>query len=443
MTSLAERRTAAVGEASFDEPRARWLSPVFLTLCIASAAIIPTALLDDQQFRSMWRTPKSVTIETLLLFGCGAMALAFGALAAITLAPASRPLDAPWPALGERSVSALRRCSSVLAALTLIGYAGFAVMIARSGITIPQLLSGDPSVKTAIGTIPGVTTLTQFGVAAMVAASLLLAQRFSRFELAKLLIIVGLAVVRAFVNSERLAVMELVVPIVVVFAAKLAAAPGVRRRLAQLIPAVFLVLVVVLFGVFEFFRSWGFYRAHTSDSFIEFTLNRIAGYYATAMNNGHLNIEHLQWPKRLPYDTVEAVWSAPGVEAMRLYERLGGHPPPNTRDPADSLYVSVLSKFGNPEFNSESGYSGPFVDYGSVGGIIFFLVVGLAAGLIYRGFCQGAVFGLVLYPVFFIGLLELPRYMYWSYGRAMYAWIGLAAIVFLLSRTKSKESHET
>ena len=45
---------------------------------------------------------------------------------------------------------------------------------------------------------------------------------------------------------------------------------------------------------------------------------------------------------------------------------------------------------------------------------LFFLLVGLLAGLLYRGYragTMGGMFGMLLYPVFFVGLLELPRYV--------------------------------
>jgi oligosaccharide repeat unit polymerase len=428
----------------FSEPQARWLSPVFISLVIAALGILPSAFLDDQQFRSYWRTPKSVNTETLLMFGCGALALAFGALVAISMSPPAERDSAPWPSLSRRSVQLLRRASITLTSLAMAGYAGFAVIIAKAGIGPTELFSGSPDVKAAIGTIPGVTTLTQFGIAAVVCSSVLLAQRgYNRAELGRLLVVLCFGLLRTFVNSERLAIMELVVPVMVVFTAKLATQRGARRAVAQFIPVALLAMVVVLFGFFEYFRSWNYYRLHTSDSFADFALSRLAGYYATATNNGYLNLVHLQWPNRLPYDTLQGFWTAPGIEGMGLYEKLSGHVPPNVRDTSQSLYADVLVKYGNPEFNSECGYAGPFLDYGPVGGIIYFLLAGLVIGLLYRGFCRAKTYGLFCYPVVFTGLLELPRYIYWSYGRTICAWIGLAVVVVLLSRSQAKERNDS
>jgi len=38
----------------------------------------------------------------------------------------------------------------------------------------------------------------------------------------------------------------------------------------------------------------------------------------------------------------------------------------------------------------------------------------------------------------FIGLVELPRYIYWCQGRATYAWIGLLVVAVLVSRSEAK-----
>lgn len=432
--SYSRRQKHTLDERS--EPRAVWMSPVFLSLIIGAGAIFSAALISDQTYRSLWQTPKSITFETLLLFGSGVLALAFGALIVISSLPRERRSAGQWPALNDRSVAALGTTSTVLTFLTLTGYAAFALAIARSGVSTAAVFSGDPDVKFAIGTIPGVTTLTQFGIAAVVVSSLILVQKFSLVELSKMLIVIGFAVMRAFVNSERLALIELVVPVSLVLAAKLASQPGRLRRVAQFLPIAFTALVVAVFSASEYFRSWTFYRAQGANSYTEFALNRLAGYYATALNNGHLNLVHDTSQMRLPYGTLVGLWTAPGIQDSSLYQKLSGQTSGFTQGASSSRYSTMLQQFGNPEFNSESGYSGPFVDYGTIGGIVFFLLAGMLLGLLYRGFCRGMTYGLLLYPVAFIGLLELPRYMYWSYGRVVPAWLALAIVVYLISRTR-------
>lgn len=423
-------------------PRLWWLSPVAVSLFVAVASIVPTALLGDDFFRALWRTPKSVTPHTLVLFGCGAAALAFGALVVIAIMTTAETLPAEWPALDHRSAHLLRRASTLLTTLTVVGYLGFAVLIASAGIQPAALFTptddAGGALRESIGTIPGVTTMTQFGLAAVVISSVLLVNEYSRSELAKLITVIGFALPRAYIFSERLAILELLVPVGVVLAARMAARRGRWRRVAQLVPIVSLVALLVMFGAFEYFRSWNYYRDHTTMSYPQFTVSRFAGYYTTALNNGQLVLDHLRWPNRLPYDTIEGFWVAPGIESVDLYQRLGGHVPPYARPRTESVYAGVLDHFGNPEFNNQSGYVGPFVDYGTLGGLVFFLVAGLIAGFLYCTFCQARPVGLLLYPPFFIGLVEMPRYVYWTQGRTLYPWIALVIVVVMFTRTRAK-----
>lgn len=444
MTLTADR----LGEPVKTHPVLRlwWLSPVVVSLFVGAASILPTLFIGDQEFRTLWGTPKSITIEVTVLFGCGVLALCFGALIGIVISPSAAGLRAPWPGLSDRLIALLRRASTVLTALTVTGYFGFALLIVKAGLGPAQLFAGAPNdgstpVRDLIGTVPGVTTLTQAGIAAVVISAILLAHGFSRAELAKLLIVVGFAVPRAYIFTERLAILELIVPVTLILAARLSFHHGLRRRFAQLIPFGSLFAIVVVFGTFEYFRSWTFYRLHSSASFVDFAMSRFAGYYATAINNGQLILDHLGWPGRVPYDTLEGFWTAPVIEQTHLYERVAGHIAPYSRQADGSMYFNMLDHYGNQEFNNPSGYVGPFVDYGQLGGLVFFFIAGLAAGLLYQAFCQGKVFGLLLYPVVFTGLVELPRYIYWSQGRTAYTWIPLFIVIALAASAQRKDRH--
>ena len=61
-------------------------------------------------------------------------------------------------------------------------------------------------------------------------------------------------------------------------------------------------------------------------------------------------------------------------------------------------------------------------------------------GLVALAVVLVAIFALVF---FFIGLAELPRYIYWVQGRAIYTWIALLAIVVLLTRGSRGRQRET
>ena len=49
-------------------------------------------------------------------------------------------------------------------------------------------------------------------------------------------------------------------------------------------------------------------------------------------------------------------------------------------------------------------------------------------------FVAAKPFGILFYPVAFLGMLELPRYMYWTEGRAVPALIALGVVGVLMQR---------
>lgn len=427
-----------------------WLSPIAASIFVALASMVPTALTADSQFRSLWKTPKWITTDTLLLFACGVLAMSFGVLLAGAVVRPKRHYALPWPNLSDHALTVLRRASTVLTLATVVGYGGFIFLIARAGLTPASLIAGTSDdgadLKERIGTIPGVTTLTQLGIAAVVVSAVLLAREFTRSELAKMLIVIGLAVPRAYIYSERLALLELLIPAGVVAAAKLSTGSRARRRISQVIPVVGLVSIVPIFATFEYFRSWNFYRLHGETSFANFAMGRFAGYYTTALNNGQLIIDHLRWPGRWPFDTLEFFWSAPGISNVGLYEhlsgyeRLSGHARPYSNVSDLTPFAEMLKQYANPEFNNPSGYAGPFVDYGRFGGLVFLLLIGFLIGLAYRGFCNAQLWGVLLYPVIFTGVVEMPRYIYWVQGRVTYAWLAILIIVVVVARSRRASS---
>ena len=287
--------------------------------------------------------------------------------------------------------------------------------------------------KTLSAQSPGLTTMTQLGGPAVIISSLLLAQQYSRAEVVKIAIVMGMALPRAFLWSERLAVLELVVPIIVIACHRLATS-GRATRMIRLLPIVAIPAAVGVFAAFEYFRSWNFYR-NTSGSFLGFSVERAAGYYATAINNGYLELTHLNWSGHAPRRTVDFLYEAPGLEQLGLQSWVSGNVPGRVGHITDADYENLLAHFGNPEFNNSTGYTAPFLDYGLIGGLLYFAVIGIIAGLLYRGFREGQAFGLLLYPLMFVGLIELPRYLQWAEGRFFASWVALIVVAFALRRT--------
>lgn len=273
------------------------------------------------------------------------------------------------------------------------------------------------------------TTLTQLGIAYVVLAAVLLSSGRDRGLELRLALVLFLALLRTYFLTERLAVLELLIPLVAVAALAISYRAGrIPARLVQLAPFLLVPAVVAVFSAFEYSRSWVFYSQHRGGSFVQFALDRLAGYYGTAYNNGQLALLHDEGGS-VPYGSIEGFWTAPGIAQLHLYTLLTGRSEPDD-------FSTLLQQYGNPEFNSPGGVAIPFLDYGTVGGLAFFLVVGSLLGLAYRACCDGHLLAVLLYPVLATGLFEMPRYLYWGQGRVLPTLLALLLTWWYVSRAR-------
>lgn len=414
-------------------PGVWWVSPQGAAVVVLPITLGLAAVYSSEDFQTYFRTPKSLTTSTSQLFAVGGLLFVFGALAAQVGRRPSR--HGTWPWFDERQLAVLHRVSTVLFRATLVGYASFAVAAAARGVSpadvVQAVVGQDVSsgeLETTIGTVPGVTTLTQVGVAYAVVAALLLVHGRDRRTVYRLAVLGVLTLLRAFIFTERLALIEVAVPALVVFVLRTSqfARPG-RRLLLRFAPIPLVIMLVLGFAASEYSRSYNFYKTRTDDSLLVFASKRLSGYYATAYNNGQLMIDHDRYPGRLPYTSVEALWTAPGVEQVGLYDRLAG------RD-RSAQYDAILETYGNPEFNNPGGLASPFVDFGPAGGLLTLLGVGALLGAAYRACAQGSVAAVLLYPVAVTGLLEMPRFLYWTLGRTVPTVLSLLVVAVLVQR---------
>lgn len=418
-------------------PRARslwWLSPAGALLLLVPGTLLLTFYLDDADFRLFYRATKSVPGDHLLL-----LAAAVALLGAVATFVARIPRRRPGTALlsgGLAVPRTLRRSAEVLFWLTVAGYVAFAATGASRGVTLSQVLqlllsqnAYEGNLKDEFAGVAGITTLTQCGIAFVVVATYVLLRVRDRRLLLQVGVVLLLSLVRSFVNSERLALIEVAVPLVAVvaMAARHSAVPA-RRLAARAAPVVLAPLLLALFALFEYSRSWTFFSTRTDQPFPVFAAVRLAGYYATSYNNGYLQLEHATYPGRLPRESVSFFWEAPFVSQLGLYDLLGTTPPTTSQD--------VLARYANPEFNNLGGITAPMVDFGVLGGLVYLALLGAVIGLLYRGFREGTVVGALLYPVALTGLLELPRYLYLAQGRVVPAVLGLAVVGAVLLRER-------
>jgi hypothetical protein len=421
-----------------------WLHPAWVFALVNGVTIAAAALLSESAYQ-VYGTGKFIDREFVVLAFLGVAAFVSGQWLGKSTGAAPRPCD-------QDARPRLAAWYWVAIGLSLIGYLvwfGGGAMRSGSLDAVKKIWNIEekdeaPEIRSELfPTTPGVTTCTQFGMAAVtlgIVSGIGLRSTLIRRLLLGLLF--GLATVRVLLISERLALIELAVPVILLairlrLLPRLNISPRTVRRLA-LAPLAGLVGIVVLFGAAEYFRSWRFYQDRF-DSVAEFTLWRISGYYTTGHNNSVMAMKTRgSWP--MPYYTLEAFWRFPLIVNSPLsYSAVNGFDP-------EEVHRATLVRFGTPEMNNQGGLFSPAMDFGWVGYFIFWELYGFLAGRLHRGFLVGSLAGLLLYPLVFMSLLEVPRLLLLCSVRTFPSLVLLGAVIVVEAWrqqrvTASIESH--
>ena len=363
----------------------------------------------ESNFVDAWGVTKYLDGSDVLIALAAVCAFAAGG-AWLTLIKAPPTLGATQ----EVSDARLLRANKVLVLVTLAGYAAWTVISVGRGVRphhLIAMLSGSPGafyeLKQLTAPVGGITTLTQVAPLAGALMGVLAARGAFRRVWRPALLMLGLAVVRGYFMSERLAIMELALPFLVGFFVAVPR-PVSRRRggLARAwFPPLYLAGAALVFVGFEFNRSWAYYRLTRSGGYLQFATDRFVGYFATAANNGALLAQgrlgakpplfSLQWLADFP-----VIGPHLGLGQGRL--------------PLNELLVG----FGNPDFNTEGGLFAPRIDWGVVPSMLLWFALGAAAIGIYRRVKAGNAAWVPLYASLYVGVLESGRYFYFGLGRA-------------------------
>ena len=300
-----------------------------------------------------------------------------------------------------------------LAALVLVSYSIFLFpILLRPQLIIEHLMGSSTAMFTlreTLNRIPGVTSLMslQSLLAVLIVSYRPLTGAPMPTLYKRLLVVVGCCcLLRAWLWSERLALIEYLMPIVIVTLSRF----DLNRLRGRFRPLAFAPIAgaVALFAVFmvgEYFRSWQHYQHEFAGSFTEFIAVRLSGYYATSLNNGSALLT-LLGPIGAPCSTAQWFYKFP------LWSIIA---PGWLNEPFDP--TSFLETYLNPEFNNMSGIFLPLADFGEIWGVAFWMGLGIITGRIFNSFALGRNIGLMLYPVWFTGLTEMLRVFYWGETR--------------------------
>jgi hypothetical protein len=95
------------------------------------------------------------------------------------------------------------------------------------------------------------------------------------------------------------------------------------------------------------------------------------------------------------------------------------------RIPAEDEWLEV---FARPEFNSPTAFFRAVLDFGFLGSVVYFVLLGYVIGRVYLAFRDGRLFGLLVYPLMVLFLIESLRYSYLAETRVVPLVLGMAIL---------------
>ncbi len=410
-----------------------WLHPFYALTFLTIPLVIVAYLIPETTYLAIYRTDKHMDFNFLALGVIVCLGFIIGSFFAVG---ESKPDQ-------ERDI--LVYCRWVvwpLFLLTIFGYTlwfGYNVLRLGLGTIVEASYSFlfEPDIGTAsyvkselFLTIPGVTTILHLCILYSTVEALLWVRRGVRRSTALMRfgMVASFVLAHAILLSERLALVQIAVPAAVILVS--AADMGVVwRRLVKFAPLIIPGGAYALFAVGEYFRSWSFYRGIYGDSYLQFTADRFLGYYVTAINNAA--VIYYYEPTLPLRHTFENLLEMPllGEVISDAYATLLGANPFESPDP--------LAIYANPEFNNIPPVGLLINEYSIFLAPVAAFVIGVISVSLYRGFTSGRLIGVLLYPSWFIGLLEISRIYFWASQRYFPTLVFLAVslILFKLAKT--------
>ncbi len=411
-------------------------SPLTLVVFLYMPLLLLYAVSSESAFAAEFDSRKTLSWTGFAFIALALLCFAAGAKVGDDSARA-RPLTRSAGA-GEALTQAQRRSLAVLLEVALVvSIAAYVLWFARGilragGITAlfetwrrdPEHVKGE-----LLATLPGVTTLTQLAVAAIPLAIAFKLVRPGSAIRVLVVVVFALAVVRTALFSERLALIELLLPL-----AFLIAAPRkVTVPRIALYALAFLLAAITFFAATELRRSY----AYTSDFSASRATTRFFGYYLTSVNNGMAVVD--EYPARTPfYWSGEFLWRLPVVGDLRV-EHLPGIGTVNLRyadafgiDPESFWFRASAAQGLDYEFNVFTAPGYLAADFGWAALVAVFLL-GLISGRLYQRTAESA-FHRALYGVWLVGLFEFMRILYFTNTRIFPAYLVFLAAYLVLRR---------
>lgn len=387
-----------------------WLYPSRIVLFVLIPVYLGCSFIDATDYVLLYNQPMKYLSGAEFWLGlAGLVMFAFASWCA-------EPRIIPKQLQIRISPRALNKTLSVLFGIVLTAYFIFLLpMLAHFNLVI-ALATGSRGamyeLRDTLNQIPGVTSfvsLQSLCVVLYVGYSRLTGCEPPRIYRTLLRIMIVACILRAWLWSERIALLELLMPAVVM---KFCMPTSGKKRWLVLAPLIGMAGVFLLFALGEYFRSWQFYQDSWNGTFISFAWIRFEGYFATSLNNGAMLFHYLA----IPYAPINtAVW----FYKLPLWSLLDININVNNANLVfdNPSIAALLNIYGSMEYNNPSGIFIPFCDYGAILGMICWLALGFISGYLLRVFVNRRALGLVLFPVWYFGVLEILRVFYWGDSR--------------------------
>lgn len=404
-----------------------WLKPLNIVAFISIPVLIFSLLIPDAAYLSLFNSQKQIDVAFFLASLIILLFFMLGCNFSLSIHNKKSIYE----------ISKITRYAGFAFILTMIGYLSWIIIgVYRAGglsslvSMILLLLEGDKSIAsylkfTIFDTLPGLTTFTQFGIVYITLESYNFALRKNhRIKLFLRIIIVFLfAFFRSIILSERLAIIELLIPFIVV---QVSTNKNLfNKKWIRIIPILAPLIVVLFFGISEYFRSWQYYKYTYDGSFIEFVVYRVMGYYITSVNNAAIYFKYQ--PISPGKNTLVDIINFPFIgsyfqEAFRDFFPQKDH-------------LKILSEYGTPEFNNLPYIGAILSDFGIVFGSIISFAFGVISNTLYRSFRSRNIIGMIVYPSYYVGLVEISRIYYWVNQR-YFPVIILTVLIFIMIISK-------
>lgn len=312
------------------------------------------------------------------------------------------------------NAAVLRRIGTTAAVLAILAHL---YLFGTSGINLDAVmgtLRGDEGavyeLKDSLEKTSGITSFVNLAPIWYVYIGynrLVLKRKLTTLQKAVSIVLFMLTVVRGLSTNERRAIIEILIPAVIVVIISRVRWSPVTRWVINIAPLVGPFLLFLLFFSTEYWRTWLPAYSKTSDlTYLQWVLVRFSGYYVTSINNGIATI--IYDVHTYGYYTFNGVYRFPVFSTAVGLDDL--------RSAAVWNFTMMLYQYLNPEFNNQGGVIVPIIDFGYVMGGLVLAIVGFVCRAAYRSAHSGRVEGLLFYPLFFFAALEAPRV--WSIGSA-------------------------